>query len=58
MRQKNKNIIYKYYIDKLGKLFTEKLNSILKNNKNIDINSINEIENLVNYKFKGKDYDI
>jgi len=57
MIQKNKNIRYQYYIDKLGKLFTEKLNTILENDKDININSVDEIEELVNYKFMKKNYE-
>ena len=55
--KQTKIIPYQYYIDKLGKLFTEKLNSMLENDKDIDVNSIDEIEELINYKFKEKDYE-
>lgn len=55
--KQTKIIKYQYYIDKLGKLFTEKLNDMLENDKDIDINSTDEIEELVNYKFTKKDYE-
>ena len=55
--KQTKIIPYQYYIDKLEKLFTEKLNSMLENDKDIDVNSIDEIEELINYKFKEKDYE-
>ena len=37
---------YQYFIDKLGKIFVEKLNAMLENDKNIDVNSIDETEEI------------
>jgi hypothetical protein len=48
MTNKQTNIItkYQYYIDKLGKIFTEKLNTMLENDKDIDVNSTDEINKI------------
>lgn len=44
MTNKQTNITkYQYYIDKLGEVFTETLNTMLENDKDIDVNSIDEI---------------